>query len=401
MLVHDRARPGRHDDPDADDGADADGRRDGRHASSCTSCARTATACSSTSRRRRSTSTRRRRPAAADQLPGRHARLHARPADRGAEPEQLEPGAAVHRQHRGDEARQRPSRSTSRARIASARSPTSTRARSPAPRRLATRTNGIDYYGVETLNIALGIGNDVFNVQGTSAVTNLTLGAGDERVYVSLAGERRPRRPIRTSCAGDLDADRRRAQHRRRHRPPPADDQRRGERRTATRSASPTRRPTTLNGLSPTAEIWITGLGEPGGISYKAARDRQRSPTASRTGRAPAPTRSRSTARTSAPASAPSRRLNTGLGNDDVTVDLDTGEDDFFVLDTQGQAQHLLPIAGGLSARRRLDAPPHVVDRHRRRPAGARSANLALGTVELLAEPAGRDARDRHDPRTR
>ena len=50
---------------------------------------------------------------------------------------------------------------------------------------LATRMDGINYYGVETLNIDLGSGNDVFNVQGTTATTNLSLAAGDERVYVS------------------------------------------------------------------------------------------------------------------------------------------------------------------------------------------------------------------------
>ena len=32
---------------------------------------------------------------------------------------------------------------------------------------LATRQSGINYYGVETLNLALGSGDDVFNVQGT------------------------------------------------------------------------------------------------------------------------------------------------------------------------------------------------------------------------------------------
>ena len=32
-----------------------------------------------------------------------------------------------------------------------------------------TRASGVNYYGVETLDIALGSGNDVFNVQGTSA----------------------------------------------------------------------------------------------------------------------------------------------------------------------------------------------------------------------------------------
>ena len=42
--------------------------------------------------------------------------------------------------------------------------------------------------------------------------------------------------------------------------------------------------------------------------------------------------------------------LNTGLGNDVVTVDVDAGEDDALVIDTQGAVQHVLPIAGGLSS---------------------------------------------------
>ena len=42
--------------------------------------------------------------------------------------------------------------------------------------------------------------------------------------------------------------------------------------------------------------------------------------------------------------------LNTGLGDDVVTVDLEAGEDGFFVLDTQGGHQHVLPIAGGIGA---------------------------------------------------
>jgi hypothetical protein len=48
-----------------------------------------------------------------------------------------------------------------------------------------TRVDGINYYGFKTLNIQLGAGDDVFNVRGTSARTNLDLGNGDERVYVS------------------------------------------------------------------------------------------------------------------------------------------------------------------------------------------------------------------------
>ena len=52
---------------------------------------------------------------------------------------------------------------------------------------VATRTSGINYYGIKTLNVALGSGNDVFNVQSTNAITttNLNTGAGDDRVYVS------------------------------------------------------------------------------------------------------------------------------------------------------------------------------------------------------------------------
>jgi Ca2+-binding RTX toxin-like protein len=52
---------------------------------------------------------------------------------------------------------------------------------------VATRESGIDYYDVSTLDIKLGSGDDVFNVQGTSAgtTTNLNTGGGSDHVYVS------------------------------------------------------------------------------------------------------------------------------------------------------------------------------------------------------------------------
>src|SRR5262249_22792535 len=50
---------------------------------------------------------------------------------------------------------------------------------------VATRMDGINYYGIETLNIDQGAGSDVLNVQSTSAVTNLNTGAGNDRIYVS------------------------------------------------------------------------------------------------------------------------------------------------------------------------------------------------------------------------
>jgi Ca2+-binding RTX toxin-like protein len=52
-----------------------------------------------------------------------------------------------------------------------------------------TRVDGINYYDIKIFNIDLGSGDDVFNIQGTSAITNLNLGAGDERVYVSSTAE--------------------------------------------------------------------------------------------------------------------------------------------------------------------------------------------------------------------
>jgi Ca2+-binding RTX toxin-like protein len=52
---------------------------------------------------------------------------------------------------------------------------------------IATRTSGIDYYGVDQLHIELGSGDDVFNVQGTASgtTTQLDTNGGVDHVYVS------------------------------------------------------------------------------------------------------------------------------------------------------------------------------------------------------------------------
>ena len=50
---------------------------------------------------------------------------------------------------------------------------------------LDDRNAGINYYEIDVLNIDLGEGDDVANVQGTSAATNLRLRGGDDRIYVS------------------------------------------------------------------------------------------------------------------------------------------------------------------------------------------------------------------------
>ncbi|MFA5123470.1 FG-GAP-like repeat-containing protein, partial [Zavarzinia sp.] len=52
---------------------------------------------------------------------------------------------------------------------------------------IATRVDGINYYEIETLGIELGAGDDVLNVQGTTAVTNIDSNGGDDRIHVSSA----------------------------------------------------------------------------------------------------------------------------------------------------------------------------------------------------------------------
>ena len=52
---------------------------------------------------------------------------------------------------------------------------------------VATRVDGINYYGFESLDVTLGSGDDILNVQGTTAVTNIALGDGNDRIYVSSA----------------------------------------------------------------------------------------------------------------------------------------------------------------------------------------------------------------------
>ncbi|MCH9023100.1 MAG: hypothetical protein IID32_10110, partial [Planctomycetes bacterium] len=46
-------------------------------------------------------------------------------------------------------------------------------------------SHGINYQGIDLMNVNLGSGHDTINVKGTTAVTHLNLNDGDERVYVS------------------------------------------------------------------------------------------------------------------------------------------------------------------------------------------------------------------------
>ena len=47
------------------------------------------------------------------------------------------------------------------------------------------RTAGVNYYGIDTLNLDLGSGADVLNIRGTTAVTNVNSHDGEDRFYVS------------------------------------------------------------------------------------------------------------------------------------------------------------------------------------------------------------------------
>ncbi|MDB4562974.1 hypothetical protein N9113_05065, partial [Akkermansiaceae bacterium] len=50
---------------------------------------------------------------------------------------------------------------------------------------LTTRKEGLSYFNLEQLDLTLGDGQNILNVRGTSATTNVNLGGGDDEIYVS------------------------------------------------------------------------------------------------------------------------------------------------------------------------------------------------------------------------
>ena len=217
-----------------------------------------------------------------------------------------------------------------------------------APATDASRRDGVEYRGLETLNLALGSGHDVLNVRGTLPLTNITFGVGDDRVYVSSTADvgltGRPQ-----FLAGDLDAvegtlnlDLGTGRH------------------TLLISDEGTNVPDTDvlvtdvaaaaitrdAALSATGEIFVVGLA-PAGISYRAAAsgtfaDGIRiwagggADTITING-----THQRAGVRTTT-------WLNTGLGDDTVTVALTQGQDGFLVLNTQGPNDNVLGLGTDL-----------------------------------------------------
>ena len=160
------------------------------------------------------------------------------------------------------------------------------------------RIDGINYYGLETLDIALGQGDDVFNVQGTLPVTNVSLNGGNERVYVShladvgIDGKPDYLRGHLDDVDGALNLDFGAGRH---------------TLMISDEMATRRRRRTVARSLDrPPAGISIAGLAT-GTITLR--RQPATSATASRSGAARATTRSRSTARAAAaPRAARSRR---------------------------------------------------------------------------------------------
>src|SRR5262249_39814809 len=143
---------------------------------------------------------------------------------------------------------------------------------------VTTRMDGINYYGFEQINIGTGSGSGIFNVQGTSpgsngfsgpAVTNVSLNAGDDRVFVSSNADLDQASwqsldfltgnvdDVRGALNFDLGTGR--------HRLFISDE--------AATIGDPNivitrNQPATLNGLAANAEIWVTGLA-PAGMSYR------------------------------------------------------------------------------------------------------------------------------------
>ena len=240
---------------------------------------------------------------------------------------------------------------------------------------LVARNAGVDYYGVETLDLITGSAADVINVQGTSAVTNVTTNDGDDRVYVSsLAAYGLDDHPA--YVAGDLNAlsgalnlDLGAG----RHTLMISDE-------AATVGDGNVRLTRTGDTMS------LAGLAL-GTITYKTSGNLADGITIW-TGSG------NDTVLVDATLKTPGVRtvtfLNTGLGNDAVVVDLSAADDDVLVLNTQGGVQQVLKIDNGLSGGDDhgtpadevsvsvdgivLDPSTYVVDR-------------AGGTVKLLRAP--------------
>ena len=231
---------------------------------------------------------------------------------------------------------------------------------------LATRMDGIEYFGIETLNIGTGSGEDVLSVQGTSsgsngftgtAVTNVDLGAGDNKVFVSSNADQDLNSWSGVDfLTGNLD-DVQGALNLNlgigRHRLFVSDE---ASSHPDLYSITDTKGASVYStaGLADGADIYLTRQGTLSngaplpGISYGTAGNLfdgvnywtgSGNDTVFINGTKPDGTTERTTT-----------VLDTGLGDDNVTVNLTQGQDGFFVLQTSGGRATSDPVAHSLPA---------------------------------------------------
>ncbi len=232
---------------------------------------------------------------------------------------------------------------------------------------ILTRMDGINYYGFEQVNIDFGSGDDVLNVQGTStgsyrldvetdhAATNISLADGDDRIFISSNADLDVNTDKTTAgqpdvfefLTGDLDAisgnlnlDAGEGRHRLL-----VSDEAATEGDDSIRISDVIETPTGGGEFDDTAatEIQIQGMAF-GDITYGADPEADffdgiiywtgsGGDTINIDGTHVRPGERTTTI------------LNTGLGDDHVTVDLaDEGEDGFFVLHTMGGAETESPV---------------------------------------------------------
>ena len=218
---------------------------------------------------------------------------------------------------------------------------------------LLRRGDGLQYYGLEVLDLAFGSGNDVLNVQGTGATshTDIRLGAGDEHLYVSSGANVALGGPFPDYLPGTLDLiggtlnlDAGTG----RHTLMISDEASAVGKNaviTSVRSTALTRdgRAEAAGELAIDAQVYVVGLAGrgityrtdgtfAGGITYWAGSGNDVI-AIDATHRSPGVRTITS--------------LNTGLGNDLVTATLLASEDGFFVLDTQGAFNQVVVVPSG------------------------------------------------------
>ncbi len=229
---------------------------------------------------------------------------------------------------------------------------------------VTTRMDGINYYGFETVELSVGDGDAVLNIQGATAgsggfaeaggvaATNIGLAGGDEQVFIASNADldfaSAPGFDFLTGGLDDVNGALNLDFGDGRHALMISDEANTTGRTVAITDTLPG--DAAARRLAADAEIWITGLsgtaGLPdGGISYRAAATGNLfdgvvywtgagDDTVTIDG-----THLRAGERTMT-------LLNTGLGGDEVAIDLDLGEDGFFALHASGGSASPAPTAG-------------------------------------------------------